>query len=147
MTDREIQEIEDPNEIEVKHGNIQQIRIGFIQKGFSHLLGSGKQYDRVAWGAIGTLNPELAKTLLAEPRDGPYSGGYRVQVSAFRADSMDELYGKVKGWSEGMFSSKCIFIQEGEYKKFQIMVVTVLQCEEQKPYMIIGKKVVLKPAL
>lgn len=143
-------------EIKVKTSNIKEIRIGFIDPAFSRMLGSGGQFDSVVWGAIGVLNPELAKTLLAEPRDGPYSGGYRVPVSVFRKDSMDQLMEEVAAWSGGMFSENDIIVQKGvlsstskstgNVQRFDMIIVTVLKSERERPTVIIGDKLVLIPA-
>jgi len=120
------------------------------------MLGSGEQFDSVVWGAIGVLNPELAKTLLAEPRDGPYSGGYRVLVSAFRKDSMDQLMEEVAAWAGGMFSKDDTIVQKGVLRvtnkstgtvqRFDMIIVTVLKSERERPTVIIGDKLVLMPA-
>lgn len=143
-------------EIEVKVKNIIEIRIGFTELIFSSMLGSGEQFDKVAWTVIETLNPELAKTLLAKPRDGPYSGGHRVLVSAFREDSMGQLHEKVAEWSKKLFSNKDIIIQTGilniktntvlPVAHIPIMIVTVLKCESKRPLTQIYESVILKPA-
>lgn len=154
--DKETKKIEGLQEINVRVENIQEIRIGFTDPSFSRMLGSGEQYDKVVWGVIGSLNAELAKTLMAEPRNGPYSGGYRVLVSVFREDSMDQLYNKVSEWSKGMFSQNDIIIQEGvltartphtdNVQRIKMLVVTVLECESENPSVIIGEKIIIKPA-
>ena len=143
-------------EIKVKTSNIEQIRIGFTDPAFGHMLGSGAQFDSAVWGTIGSVNPELAKTLLAEPRDGPYSGGYRVLVSVFRQDSMDQLMKEVADWSHGMFSNKDIIVQKGALRmtnkstgtvqRLDMIIVSVLESGSERPTVIIGDKLVIIPA-
>jgi len=147
--------VNDLQEIEVKTENILEIRIGFTVLALSRMLGSGEQFDKTAWGVIGAINPELAKTLLAEPRDGPYSGGYRVQVGAFRKDSIAQLHKKVAEWSKTILSTRDIIIQQfnlvvkttgtGNVDSIPIILVTVLKCERERPSISIWEKAVLKP--
>ena len=77
-------------------------------------------------------------------------------VSAFRQDSMDQLMEEVANWSHGMFSNNDIIVQKGSLKmtdqstgtvqRFDMIIVSVLKSEREKPTVIIGDKLVIIPA-
>jgi len=137
-------------EIKVKPSNVKEIRIGFIHPDVRSV------FQVAAWDIIKTVNPLLVRVLRSAPKKGPYSGGENVLISAFRESSIDQLFEKVAEWSKTIFRARDIIIQKGRLKMlsqstgtvkdFDVIIVTVLKCEREKPTVIVGDKLVLVPA-
>jgi hypothetical protein len=132
--------IDAPEEIAVNHRSIKALRIGFTDPAFNPVLGSHEQYDRVAWGAYGLLNPDLAEAVMAEPRDGPYPGGYQMLVATFLKDTMVEVYDQLLSFSTGQFKGEDVVVQQGSYQGFPLIIATIVKCETEKPELAIEAK-------